>query len=186
MRIIAGKYKNKEVLTPKGKATRPLLSRIRKSLFDILQPHLVEARFLDLFAGSGIVAIEALSRGASYALSIEADERTLEITKKNQKRVCPREPYRIVQADVIKYLPRLAMEENPFHVIGITPPYGKNYYNRTLESLGQYQEVLTEETVIFAQRDIFEDISLDWPYLDHIRTKRYGKTMIDFFLPKED
>ncbi len=185
MRIIAGKYKNREILAPPGGKTRPLLSRIRKSLFDILQPHLIDARILDLFSGTGAIAIEALSRGAAFAISIEANPKAFQIATQNKKRVCPRDPYRIIQGDVLNQIPRLTFQENPFDIIGITPPYGKNLCNLTLEVLRKHQELLTPDTIIFAQREFHEELRLDWPYLEHVRSKRYGKTLLEFFLPIE-
>ncbi len=184
MRIIAGKYKNREILAPTGETTRPLLTRVRKSLFDILQPYLPGARILDLFSGTGAVAIEALSRGASYAISVEADRKTIQIARRNQARVCPGDAYHILQGDVLQTIPRLAIQEEPFDIIGVTPPYGKNLCNRTLELLEQHRSLLTDDTVIFIQRDNPETVDLDWPYLDHVRTKGYGRTVIEFFLPK--
>lgn len=185
MRIISGKYKNRRVETPEGLITRPLLSRVRKSLLDILQPHLDGAKFLDLFSGTGVMALEALSRGASYATSIDSDGEALKVAQANHQKICPEENYRIIRGDVLLMIPKLAMERKPFDVIGITPPFGKDLVNATMQKLAEYPELMTPETVVFAQHSSEEAIILEWPHLEHIRTKSYGRNVFDFFLPWE-
>jgi len=186
MRIIAGKYKNRAIATPPGLITRPLLSRIRKSLFDILQPYLSGARVLDLFSGTGILALEALSRGAAYALSIEADFNALQTAKSNHEHICPQESYRLIRGDVLLILPKLAMSEKAFDIIGVTPPYGQGLVDAALKVLEQCPSLIHKETIFYTQRDAHEEIQLDWPYLEHVRTKEYGRTVFEFFLPKTE
>jgi len=186
MRIIAGKYKNKAIVTPPGLTTRPLLSRIRKSLLDILQPHLEGNKFLDLFSGTGVMALEALSRGASFALSIDSDDAALKAAQTNYQKICPTENYRILRGDVLLMIPKLAAQRKPFDVIGITPPFGANLVAATLKKLEESPGLMTKDAVVFAQRDAEEEIRLDWPHLEHVRTKKYGRNVFDFFMPREE
>lgn len=185
IRIIAGKYKNRPVETPEGMNTRPILARVRKSLFDILQPYLEGARYLDLFSGSGVMALEAFSRGAAFVFSIDASVNALEVAQANHKRICPQAPYRILRGDVLLWIPRLPQQEEPFDIIGITPPYGKDLANQTLALLDQYSLWFKPETVVFVQREKTEDVKLEWTNLEHVRTKTYGKTVMEFFMPFE-
>jgi 16S rRNA (guanine(966)-N(2))-methyltransferase RsmD len=184
MQIIAGKYKNRKIVTPEGLVTRPMLSRIRKSLMDILTPHLEDGRFLDLYSGTGIIALEALSRDAKEAISVDLDSKALNAARHNHQKICPQENYKIIEGDVLKILPRLAQNRLPFDVIGITPPYGNELHNKTLELVDQLPDLYHDDTVIFTQRDRREDIQLEWNHLEFIRQKKYGRTIFEFFLPK--
>ncbi|MFB3786135.1 MAG: 16S rRNA (guanine(966)-N(2))-methyltransferase RsmD [bacterium] len=185
MRIIAGKYKNRAVTAPEGTVTRPILSRVRKSLFDILQPYLEGARVLDLFSGTGVIALEAFSRGASSVLSIDADAQALNAARMNHQKICPGEAYRVIRGDVLEWVPRLAKQEPPFDVIGITPPYGLGLAGKTLALLDRHPQWLHAETVIFVQRDSRETVDLEWKFLEHVRTRSYGRTVLEFFMPEE-
>src|SRR5205809_4215568 len=83
MRIIAGEFRGRKLLPPEGDATRPITDRVKQSLFDILTPHIEGARVYDLFAGTGSMGLECLSRGASYATFFESDRSALERLNKN-------------------------------------------------------------------------------------------------------
>ncbi len=185
MRIIAGKYKNKKIESPEGIKTRPILVRVRKSLFDIIQPYMENARLLDLFSGSGIMALEAFSRGAAFVMSVDSDAHAAKTAETNHKNVCPDKPYRLIRGDVIQMLPRLPFQEEPFDIIGITPPYGHDLANQTLQILDQNPNWFKPETVIYVQSGYKEDIKLEWQNLEHVRTRKYGKTVMDFFMPFE-
>ncbi len=186
MRIIAGKYKNRKIFTPEGETTRPLLARVRKSVLDILHPHFEGVRFLDMYCGTGIMSLEALSRGASFVMGIDQNEEALRVAQRNFEKICPEDNYRLVRGDVLLMLPKLAMHKNEFQIIGITPPFGKDLANLTLEKLIECPNLFGENTVVFAQHEDSEAIQLKWPHLEHIRTKNYGRNVFEFFLPWEE
>ncbi|MGI6455241.1 MAG: 16S rRNA (guanine(966)-N(2))-methyltransferase RsmD [bacterium] len=185
MRIIAGKYKNRNIVTPPGFTTRPMLSRIRKSVYGILDPYLPDAVVLDLFTGTGIEALEALSRGAAKVIGVEADRTALEVVRQNHKTICPDENLELLRGDVLLWIPRLAQQGLQFDIISVTPPYGTSLGNQTLDQIEQNPSLLREETVIFVQRDKREDIRLEREILEHVRTKEYGRTIFEFFMPYE-
>lgn len=185
MRIIAGKYKNRVIETPEGVTTRPMLSRVRKSLMDILQPYLDRAYVLDLFSGTGVFAIESLSRGALRTISIDKDGLAIEAAKKNLNKICTEDKFDAIQGDVLELIPRIARQGYRFDIIGITPPYGHNLANQTLKVVDEHPHMLKDDCVVFAQRDREEDLSLEWNVLQHVRTKRYGRTVFEFFMPPE-
>ncbi|MBI1387092.1 MAG: 16S rRNA (guanine(966)-N(2))-methyltransferase RsmD [bacterium] len=185
MRIIAGKYKNRAIATPEGLNTRPLLTRIRKSLFDTIQPYLEGARVLDCFSGSGIVALESFSRGASYVLSIDADSAAVAIAKGNHKKICPDEDYYVLRSDVLKALPNIARMQPPFDVIGVMPPFGKNLTIKTMELIDDNPSLLKPDTVVFVQKEEGEELPLEWTHLEHVRTKKYGRNVFEYFMPPE-
>ncbi|MDP8246411.1 MAG: 16S rRNA (guanine(966)-N(2))-methyltransferase RsmD [Candidatus Hinthialibacter antarcticus] len=185
MRIIAGKYKNRAIETPEGLTTRPLLSRIRKSLFGILEPHLAGARILDCFSGSGMIAMESFSRGASYVMSIDIDPKAIATAKANHKKICPDAEYYTTRGDVLEMLPRLAQQNQPYDLIGVMPPFGQKLVTKTMEIIDAHPSLLTPDAIVFVQRDIEEEISLEWKTLEHVRTKKYGRNIFEFFMPPE-
>lgn len=185
MRIIAGKFKNRAIETPEGLTTRPLLSRIRKSLFGILEPHLAGARVLDCFSGSGMIAMESFSRGATYVMSVDADPKAIAVAKANHKKICPDAEYYLTRGDVLDMLPRLAQQNQPYDLIGVMPPFGQDLVAKTLQIIDSNPSLLAPDAIIFAQRDVEEEVSLDWEHFEHVRTKKYGRNIFEFFMPPE-
>jgi len=131
MRIISGKYKSRKLIAPKGDTTRPTSDRARESLFNVLQ-NMIDFEgmsVLDLFAGSGAFAIEAISRGADHATLVEQNRKVVETIKENVNALEIDSQINIIKKDVYKWL------ENPsgtYDLIFADPPYDDP---RTLESL---------------------------------------------------
>lgn len=187
MRIIAGKYRNRAIQTPPGDTTRPLLTRIRKSVFDILSPHLRDACVLDCYSGTGIVAFESFSRGAMQVTSIENNKTAYEYALKNHQQICPRESYRLLRGDVLEVIPRLATMGEQFEVIGVMPPFGQELVTRTLELLDRHaDQLLYLDTVIFTQHENGESVPSKWKNFELVRMKEYGRNVFLFFMPTEN
>jgi 16S rRNA (guanine966-N2)-methyltransferase len=122
MRIIAGQFRGRPLQPPKGTAIRPTSDRAREALFDILEhgePRLRDARFLDLFCGSGAVGIEACSRGAAQVLLIEREPEALRLAKANVARIGAPANLRLLAADAA----RLGPAPHPFDLVFLDPPY---------------------------------------------------------------
>lgn len=122
MEIIAGKFKNRKLIAPGGLNTRPTSSRLRGALFNICQTYIEEARFLDLFAGSGAMGLEAISRGAAWATFIERDRNALQAIKKNIAGLDVVDQTMVMAGDCLEMLQRLSKAE-PFQIIYLDPPY---------------------------------------------------------------
>lgn len=120
LRVIAGKFKGRLLKTPKGSKTRPTQGMLRESVFNICQSVISEARFLDLFAGSGAMGIEALSRGASHATFIEKDRRALSCIRENLAMLEDSSQTTIYPLDAKTALSRLL---EPYEIIYADPPY---------------------------------------------------------------
>jgi 16S rRNA (guanine966-N2)-methyltransferase len=123
MRIISGRFKNKKVNTPSGMDTRPTSSRLREALFNICQGYIEGTRFLDLFAGSGAMGLEAISRGASHATFIDKSKDAAKVIHQNVKEFDVSGQTTILCGDCLQYLPRLSEMEAPFYIIYLDPPY---------------------------------------------------------------
>jgi 16S rRNA (guanine966-N2)-methyltransferase len=133
-RIIAGRHRGRRLEVPKGELVRPSAERLREALFSILEhqdPPLAGARFLDLFAGSGAVGLEALSRGAARLIAIEADRAAATALRQNIEKLGEGERARLVIGDATR-LPR-AVE--PVDIVYLDPPYGSGLTVAALVSL---------------------------------------------------
>jgi len=130
MRIIGGKFKGRTLATPKGNETRPSSSQLRETLFNLCRSRIEDAEFLDLFAGSGSVGFEALSRGATSVTFVDRSKNALECLKKNAKtlEVHPK----IYFGDVFDTLKRLSFKKSPFDIIFADPPYALGLGQKTL------------------------------------------------------
>src|SRR5262245_33252726 len=124
MRIIAGVFKGRRLVTPRGATTRPTADQVRLALMDTLGPRLPDARMLDLFAGAGGVGLEALSRGAAHATFVERDPRAVEALDENIRALGVESRAAVARGDVARPLGRLAGGGQRFDVVLLDPPSG--------------------------------------------------------------
>ncbi len=122
MRVIAGTARSMPLRTLKGTDIRPTTDKTKETLFNIMQFRIPGCRFLDLFSGTGAIAIEALSRGASAAVLVEKDRRAQALIAENLAYTRTDERARLLRGDVMQILPRLEREE-PFDIIFMDPPF---------------------------------------------------------------
>lgn len=137
MRIIAGKAKGHPIKAPKGRHTRPTADRIKEAVFSVLAPHIPGSRILDAFAGSGALGLEALSRGASQAVFIEADSSASRILSENLRHLGFQDQGRVLKGDALKIIPRLKQryQEEGFQLVFLDPPYNKGFLDKALKAL---------------------------------------------------
>lgn len=172
MIITAGKFKGRKITAPDANITRPTLSKVRMSIFNTLQS-LVEFRensFLDMFAGSGIMGLEALSRGFSDVVAIEKNPKVTSVIKSNFKKF--ENPPKLIIGDSLKVAPKL---EN-FDVIYIDPPYFSGVYEQSLEAV---KNIASNIVILEHVTDI------DFSGFEVIKQKKYGDKIITF-LTKEN
>jgi 16S rRNA (guanine966-N2)-methyltransferase len=140
MRIVGGRYRGKPIVAPSGQATRPTSDRARESVFNILAhaawaPGLEGARVLDLFAGSGALGLEALSRGGAFCLFVETDEAARGAIRDNIEALGLFGCTRIHRRDAADLGPRPASAGPPFDLVFLDPPYAKGLGERALPVL---------------------------------------------------
>jgi 16S rRNA (guanine966-N2)-methyltransferase len=121
MRIISGRFKGRQLVGFKASHIRPTTDRVKETIFNILMRYVPEARVLDLFAGTGNLGIEALSRGASYVECVDAHKSSLQIINNNLKTLEIQKEIKITGSDVFKYLK--SYKASPFDIIFIDPPF---------------------------------------------------------------
>lgn len=133
MRVIAGTAKRIPLQTPKGFCTRPTTDRIKETLFNMLQPYMLDSKFLDLFSGSGAIGIEALSRGASEAVFVEHEKEAITCIHNNLKDTKLDAQGIVLFMDCQKALVQLKKQNKKFNIIFMDPPYQKGYEKQIIE-----------------------------------------------------
>lgn len=178
IRIASGSLKGRPVETPEGCETRPLLSRLRKSLADVLRPKLPGARILDLFAGSGAIAFELLSNGAAEAVAVERDLATAELVRRNARGLGL--TVEVIEGDALAVVPQLARRGDAFDVILVAPPYRLGLQQRTLRALEECA-VLANDGLVVVQREKAETQPEPGGKLCLVRERAYGRTVFEFY-----
>jgi 16S rRNA (guanine966-N2)-methyltransferase len=131
-RIIGGRSKGRRLKTPGGLTTRPTAARVRQSLFDILAPRLPGCRFLDAFAGTGAVGLEAFSRGAGAVVLVDSSSAAIASIRENARAMGPGGGVRILRQDTLVAMAALADRGERFDVIYLDPPYDSDLCLRSL------------------------------------------------------
>lgn len=176
VRVIAGSAKGRRLDTPGGDTTRPITDRVKESVFGALEPILPGARVLDLYAGSGAMAIEALSRGAASATLVEKDPRVVEVIALNLDRVGANAQGTIVKADVLVHLARATAAG--FDVVFLDPPYAAptSDVEQAMALLVGGWLVPGATVVIRRQKGTTHPVAP--PGLEFTRIREYGDTVV--------
>ena len=134
MRIIAGTARGRTIETLKGQETRPTTDRVKESLFSILQPRLSGAHVLDLFAGSGALGLEAISRGAAHAILADRSMESVRLIRRNADRLGLAQSCTVLHGDYVYVLKRLHAEGRRFNIVILDPPYKSGFLPKALET----------------------------------------------------
>lgn len=182
MRVIAGKARRLNLKTIPGQDTRPTTDRIKETLFNILQPDIPDCRFLDLFAGSGAIGIEALSRGAAYAVFVEKNPRACACIRDNLSFTKLADDGKLLNMDVLQGL-RSLEGKGTFDCIFMDPPYKQELERQALSYLSECS-LVGEQTQIIIEADLHTDFSyvLELGF-ELLRSKEY-KTNKHVFIRK--
>lgn len=184
LRILGGEARGRILKTLKEDdlSVRPLLGRIKKSLFDILQFKIQNTKFLDLYAGTGAVGIEALSRGCSFVDFVEASNKSIELIEQNLKMLGWGSRGKIYKADITGGLGFLRQQYN---IIFMGPPYKdekKKMLALTTATLNAVcnANLLLPDGIIISQHHIKEQVAIP-PEIEKYRQEKYGDTIINFY-----
>jgi 16S rRNA (guanine(966)-N(2))-methyltransferase RsmD len=180
MRIIGGHDRGRRLRAPRGLATRPTADRVRVTLFDVLGPALAGARVLDLFAGTGAVGIEALSRGAARVVFVEKDQAALRAVRANLAALgTSRAAARVMAGDALHVLADLSAQEAPFDLVFIDPPYATTLAGRALVALAA-AGICREGTEVVIQHSTRTGLPAVAGFREHRRPRRFGDTALTF------
>ena len=176
MRIIAGKYRGRKLYAPKGWQIRPTADRAREAIFNILGDRVRGARVADLFAGTGAMGLEALSRGAAQAVFVDSQPAALAAIRRNLETLGLDEP-RVIKADLSRGVGPLA-ETGPFDLIFMDPPYAKDILSLVLARLKQGELAAAGGLAVVEHGGGQEDLlASGWKLMDE---RRYGRARVCF------
>lgn len=180
MRVISGKAKGRKLKQVPGDTTRPIMDRVKENLFNILADTVIGTRWLDLFAGTGQVGIEALSRGAADVVFTDNARAAVRTVQDNLRLTGLGAAVRVVQTDAFRYLE--TAEFAPFDVVYVAPPQYKGLWVETLRLLDKRpRRFLRDGGIVIAQIDPKEYEELDLQRLALYDERRYGNTMLLFY-----
>lgn len=178
MRVISGREKGRRLAGPKSDKIRPALDKIKQAIFNILG-NVEGLTVLDLFAGTGSIGIEALSRGATFALFVDFGTQALQLIRKNLNLCGFQEQGEIVRLKIPRDLSRLSRRFDPFDLIFVDPPYDKGLVDPTLEAIAREKILAPHGTVVVehSPRELIGGKS----GLALVDQRKYGQTLISFF-----
>jgi 16S rRNA (guanine(966)-N(2))-methyltransferase RsmD len=185
MRVIAGEAKGRRLKAPKGRELRPTGDRVKEALFNILPHDLSGRKVLDLFAGTGNLSIEALSRGAEEAVLVDVSRDATHVIEENVRGLGLTERSRVLTAPVFKSVRMLSRREEKFDLIFLDPPYDKELVGETLKAIAA-EGLLAESGVVVAEHSVREKIEERYGALVLSDQRRYGDTMLSFFGRSEE
>jgi 16S rRNA (guanine966-N2)-methyltransferase len=179
MRVVAGTYKGRRLTAPRGSSTRPTQDKVREAVFNLLGP-IEGARVLDLYAGSGALGVEALSRGAAAVTFVESDAAALRAIRSNLELVGAEEG-KVVRANVVSFLAQAARRGESWDLAFCDPPY--RLAHRLGRDLGELlPPVLAPEARIVCESSGRHPLELQLPLL---KQRRYGNTVIAVYTPPQ-
>jgi 16S rRNA (guanine966-N2)-methyltransferase len=185
LRIISGTAGGIRIKTPDTEKTRPTLDRVKESVFSILQPYIPDSRVLDLFAGSGSLGLEALSRGASHCVFVDGSRNCRAIINENILRTHMSGKAQVMQADVFKAISALSGEGSRFDMIFMDPPYCHNYVNKTLQMIDE-NDIINENGIVAVEHHEDEQPAETVGRLDRIKFRSYGDTCFSFYVRRPE
>lgn len=178
MRVIAGTAKGRRLKAPEGNGVRPTADRVKEAMFSIIQFDIEGAKALDLFAGSGALGIEALSRGAAHCVFVEAAGEASKILRENIA-ACGVENKSTVQKGQAEDFAPL-WRGGPFDLVFLDPPYGKGLIEKMTQSLLTCQ-LLSDRVIIIAESDEKDDLPQAVGPIARKKAYRYGNTRVSIY-----
>jgi len=179
MRIIAGLLKGKKLFSPKTEGIRPTSDRMREAIFSILGDELLSANVLDLFAGTGALGLEALSRGASFCVFVDNSPSTISLIQKNIDTCELVLQADIYQKDASSDLSFL-IDQAPFSLVFIDPPYEKIDFSLLFQQLHD-QKLLQKGALLVLETSVKEIVFIPERFFSLIKRRTYGKSRVSFF-----
>ena len=179
MRVVSGDARGRRFESPSGN-TRPTSEKVREAMFDILGDVVYESRVLDLYAGSGGLGIEALSRGAKCSTFVDLSRSAVSTIISNLRELGFEDRARVIRADCIKFVRRLSAEKAQFDLIFVDPPYSKGVYRAILEEIGR-GGLLSEGGIVVVESHKGESFPGSIGGIELVRERTYGDTKVTFW-----
>ncbi len=182
MRIIAGSAKGSKLSSFKGDQIRPTLDRVKETLFNIIGNGAVDSRFLDLFAGTGNISIEALSRGAQEAVLVDIAPDSQKLIHRNLQKCGFGDSgnWDLLKMDAVKSISALNAKGKTFNWVYIDPPFGANLYDSCLSKLSN-STILEDDASIIVEHFFKETLADNYGQLNRYREKKIGDSCLSFY-----
>ena len=177
MRVITGKARGVALKTPEGMKTRPTADRVKEAMFSIIQFDLPGAKVLDLFAGTGQLGIEALSRGAQSAVFVDELDAACKLVKENLRRTKLETQGRIVRSDYLSFLSNC---NEKFDFVFLDPPYAEVFLENALKKITEI-DILQSGGIIVTERPVGKDIFCDLEGFSRSKDYKYGNTLLTLY-----
>ncbi len=187
LRVIAGTARGMKLKPVPGDSTRPIMDRVKESLFNIIGDDIIDVVFLDLFGGTGSVGIEALSRGAEHCVFVDLNRNAIKTIQNNLSHTKLKDKATIIQRNAFHIVER--EPDQQYHYVYVAPPQYKDIWLQVLTKLDQNFAWHDPDTVIIVQIDPKEYIeTTEFNYLSEYDKRKYGRTLLVFyeFTSKED
>ena len=176
MRVITGTARGTNLKAPAGLSTRPTGDKVKQALFNMIQ-YEIAGDVLDLFAGSGQLGIEALSRGARSAVFVDQGRDAIAVIRENLKRTRLEDKAQVICSDYLSYLSRC---KNRFRLIFLDPPYGEKYLENAIKFISEI-DILAEGGIIVAELPLGKEMTEEFHGLIPSKDYRYGNTVIRLY-----
>ncbi|MGI6113980.1 MAG: 16S rRNA (guanine(966)-N(2))-methyltransferase RsmD [Mahellales bacterium] len=180
LRIIAGTARGRRLKAVKGINTRPTADRVKESLFNIISPAIRDAVVLDLFAGTGNLGCEALSRGAGLVFFVDKSGLSIKTIKDNINSLGFADRARVYKMDVTTFLKSQGSKGPVYNLIFMDPPYGKELLVPTIELISE-MNILSDDGMVIAEHSTMDNLPQSIGQLYIQRQKTYGTTAVTFY-----
>ena len=180
VRVIAGQFKSRKLRTLDGQATRPTSDRLKETLFNLVQSRITDSAFLDCFAGSGSIGIEALSRGAGFVVFVEESPRAVKVIRQN---LASLGGDGIARCQILSRKAETSLKsmKRKFDIVFLDPPYADaDQYPRVFEQL-QNGELLSDEALVVAEHSKFVALPAQVMHLERRREVRQGDSVLSLY-----
>ena len=178
MRVISGIARGTKLYTLNGEITRPTLDRVKESVFNIIQNEIKDSTFLDLFAGSGAISIEAASRGAKKVVACDKSKEAVNIIKKNIEKTHMEEKIIVYNLDFVKCIENL--KNIKFDLVYLDPPYKTNYAIKAIKHLIKNNLINNDSKIIIETDDEKVLETIEKENIQIIDKRKYGRAIITF------
>jgi 16S rRNA (guanine966-N2)-methyltransferase len=181
MRVIAGKYRSRKLQAPPGTDTRPTSDRLRETLFNVVGPRIPDSVWLDLYAGTGAVGIEAISRGARQIYFVESEKRAARIIRDNLKSLQIEEGFEVLEREVAQAVRLLDSQAVACDFCFLDPPYeAHGAYEQILGFLSQ-SRLISKDSIVIAEHDKHFDPGGKFGALERYRELKQGDAVLSFY-----
>ncbi len=184
MRVISGKARGLKLNSPKNDDTRPTTDRVKESLFNMINSYMMDSDILDLFAGTGSLGIECLSRGSRECVFVDSSKDSIAVIKSNIKKARVESESIVLNTDFKSAMSSLGLKNKKFDVIFMDPPYYKNMFEDALKGVDD-KSLLKEDGVIIVEHDTKDKFPDNIGKLYKSRDKKYGNTTVTFYKMEE-